>query len=152
MASTDVVFIVRSDGIAALMGSTGDVGRWMNRRSQAITLRSRRYVNSRTGNLASTIHTTAVRHNMPFQCFFDVRAEADYALYVHEGTLMVAPIRSNRAVDARGRAPGKMIVRPAPHSRYAVPTPRVEVRGQRANRYLVKGMAYALRNETRAVI
>jgi hypothetical protein len=124
----------------------------MARRAQAITLRSRRYVHSRSGELAASIHTTAVFHDLPFEAHFDVRAEAEHGLYVHEGTKMVAPIRSNRLPYLKEDKNGVMrLVQPRMRLRPGNGYPEMllqKVRGQRANRYLVKGMAYALRRET----
>jgi len=142
---TEVITIVRSDNIAGMMGRTGQVGRWMGRRAQEITLKSRLEVKSRSGFLATTIHSTGVHHDLPFHSHFDTRAEADYALYVHEGTLMVSPITSNRPVDRRGRVPGKMSVpafKNAPNRVY-----REKVAGQKPNAFLTKGMARALAGE-----
>lgn len=143
---TEVVTIVRSDNIAGMMGRTGQVGRWMGRRAQEITLKSRLEVKSRSGVLAASIHSTGVHHDLPFHAHFDTRAEAHYALYVHEGTIMVAPITSNRPVDRNGRVPGKMSV-PRYKGAGFDRVYREKVAGQRANAFLTKGMAKALKNE-----
>lgn len=136
---SEVAFVVRSDGIAALMGPGGDVGRWMRRKSQEITLRARRYAPSRTGTLRASIHTTGLRHGLPFVATFEVRAESDHALFVHEGTHGPIMATSHRF----------MVVRPSPHSYYSRPTKRKRVRGQRSNPFLSRAMFYALRRETR---
>ena len=125
----------------------------MGRRSQAVTLFARAEVKNRTGTLAASIHTTGVHHDLPFSAHFDTRAGAHYALYVHEGTLMVAPIRSNRGMVTFMTKNGprtqraRMEVRPRPHSRYLRPTLRAQVKGQRANDFLVKGMNRAFKGE-----
>lgn len=143
---TEVITVVRSDNIAGMMGRTGQVGRWMGRRSQQITLDSRHFVKSRSGFLAASIHSTGVHHDLPFHAHFDTRAEAHYALYVHEGTIMVAPIRSKRPFDRNGRPPGKMSV-PKYKGATFERTYRKQVAGQPDNAFLVKGMAKALKNE-----
>ena len=51
--ASDSVFVLNSYGVAAMMGPSGDVGRWMGRKGQEITLRARRYVGHRTGALAA---------------------------------------------------------------------------------------------------
>jgi hypothetical protein len=133
----DVAFVVRSDGIAALMAPGGDVGRWMRRKSQEVTLRARRYAPARTGGLRASIHTTGSRHVSPFVVTFEVRAESDHALFVHEGTR--GPIMATHHRF--------MVVRPAPHSYYSRPTKRKRVRGQRSNPFLTRAMFYAMRSE-----
>jgi hypothetical protein len=157
-SSADSVFVVNSVGIAAMMGPSGAVGRWMGRKSQEITLRARRYVGHRTGSLAASIHTTGLKHNLPTHCSFEVTAGAfndegeNYALFHHEGTK--TPIKSRRApymaMDKNGNmrlVKPAMRVRPAPYSWYAEPTMRKSVRGRRANRFLRNALTRSLRKE-----
>lgn len=151
---SEVIVVVRTDNIIGMMNPHGQIGRWMGRRAQEITLRSRANVNNRTGELAASIHSTGVHHDLPFSAHFETRAGANHGLYVHEGTMMVAPIRSKRKgyiviMTVRGprRVKHKMVVRPFPHSDYERPTARSRVAGQHANAFLFDGMASALKGE-----
>lgn len=65
------------------------------------------------------------------KCRYSVVNDAPHALYVHEGTLMVAPITST--------TPGKyMILRPGPAHPYY--TKALAVRGQGANPWMQRAM------------
>ena len=69
------------------------------------------------------------------------RAEADYALFVHEGT--------RGPILPYGRF---LVVRPSPHSYYSRPTKRKRVRGQRSNPFLEKALFYSLRDVGSAIL
>lgn len=69
-----------------------------------------------------------------YKCQFTVHNDAEHAMYVHEGTLMVAPITST--------TPGKyMFLRPGPL--YDV-RKRLWVRGQSANPWMERSMEAVL--------
>lgn len=98
---------------------------WLGRRHQRMAVAE---VPKRTGSLARA-HQVHMRLSGPYQVGYTLLVLSRHAIFVHEGTK--GPIMSNRPN-------GLMRVRPAPYSRFGSPTLLRQVRGQRANRWLLE--------------
>ena len=102
----------------------GDVRRWVSKIGKETFALASANCPVRTGELLRSIGWGVTPH--PAGCQATIRATADYALFVHEGT--TGPIYPTLS--------RYLVVRPMPHSHYSDYTRRNSVRGQSANPFI----------------